>query len=233
MRKILISVIIVILLALCIFSIAKGINFLGIKSIKNIKNTSSNLDDKFNEANDLSNKTYPSEVDGLEDAIKKLKIAKEDYEAKNLENAEEDSVNTVEIKTYKIHYLWTILGNYRKNRGVNTLNLDLKSTKSKDVYDLEFTLLGTYSSITDFIYDIENDEELNFEVSNFSLSSKTTSSTTGKNTTTNGTTNQEENTNTTTSTTNNTKTISLFSKKNEGINLQGKFTVQGVGITLD
>ena len=171
MKKILISILIILLLVLVCFSMIKGIGFLKIKSINDIKSSSAKLDNDFNEARELSNKTYPSEVEELEDAIKKLKISKQEYENKNINNKEESSLGSVEIKTYKIHYLWTILGNYREDRRIQSLNLDLKTTQAEDVYDLQFTLLGSYTNITDFLYDIENDEELNFEIKDFVISS--------------------------------------------------------------
>ena len=169
MKKILISVLIILLLILSYFALAKGIGFLKIKSINDIKNASIKLENDFNEANELSSKIYPSEVETLESAIKQLKISKQEYENKKLYSADEDSLGTIEIKTYKIHYLWTILGNYRKEREVQSLTLDLKSTETEDVYDLEFTLVGGYTNITDFIYDIENDEQLNFEIQKLAI----------------------------------------------------------------
>lgn len=238
MKKILISVIIVLLLILSSFALAKGIGFLKIKSINDIKTASSKLDGDFNEANELSNKTYPEEVEGLEEAIKKLKISKQEFENKNLYNNEKVSLGTVEVKTYKIHYLWTILGNYRKDRGVQSLNLDLKSTGAQDVYDLEFTLLGSYTSITDFLYDIENDEELNFDIKNFTISSEITD-TSNRNSST-----QSENQNkvlgNTTNTNNNNSDNNTNNsddenkkQKSDGMILQARFTVENIGITLD
>lgn len=231
MKKILISVLIILLLVLSYFALAKGIGFLKIKSINDIKTASNQLETSFNEANELSSKTYPSEVEALESAIKQLKISKQEYENKNLYNSEENSLGTIEIKTYKIHYLWTILGNYRKDRGIQSLTLDLKSTETQDVYDLEFTLVGTYTRITDFLYDIENDEELSFEIKNFNLSSTGSSSAQTNNTNENEENlelqggegqdiqNNEENTTTQSS--------------GNGYNLQAKFTVENIGITLD
>lgn len=35
--------------------------------------------------------------------------------------------------------------------------------------DLNFTITGEYIAITDFIYSIEGDDKLNFEISNFLL----------------------------------------------------------------
>lgn len=238
MKKILISVIIVLLLILSSFALAKGIDFLKIKSINDIKAASSKLDGDFNEANELSNKTYPEEVEGLEEAIKKLKISKQEFENKNLYNNEKVSLGTVEVKTYKIHYLWTILGNYRKDRGVQSLNLDLKSTQAQDVYDLEFTLLGSYTSITDFLYDIENDEELNFDIKNFTISSEITDSSNRNSNTqsedqnkvlgnTTNTNNNNSDNNTNNSDDENKK------QKSDGMILEARFTVENIGITLD
>ena len=241
MKKILISVLIILLLILSYFALAKGIGFLKIKSINDIKNASTKLENDFNEANKLSSKTYPSEVEALESAIKQLKISKQEYDNKNLYSTEENSLGTIEIKTYKIHYLWTILGNYRKDREIQSLTLDLKSTETKDVYDLQFTLVGSYTRITDFLYDIENDEELNFEIKNFSISSA--ASTTQTNNTNN---NNTEQTNTNNNNTEQTNQNNNNAQNNEGgqenkntqpsadgYNLQAKFTVENVGITLD
>ena len=100
MKKILISVLITLLIILTYFTLSKGINLLNIKSIRGIKAKSDELESEFNEANELSNKTYPEEVQGLEEAIKKLKISKQEYENKNVPNKEKLSVGTVEIKTY-------------------------------------------------------------------------------------------------------------------------------------
>lgn len=232
MKKILISVLIILLLILSYFALAKGISFLKIKSINDIKNASSKLENDFNEANELSSKTYPSEVEALESAIKQLKISKQEYDNKNLYSTEGNPLGTIEIKTYKIHYLWTILGNYRKDREIQSLTLDLKSTEIKDVYDLEFTLVGSYTRITDFLYDIENDEELNFEIKDFSISSDT------KTTQTNNTNNNVEQTdnnqnNQGNGNAQNTQQNTNTQQSGDPNALQAKFTVESVGITLD
>lgn len=235
MKKILISIIIVLLLILSAFALAKGINFLKIRSINDIKTASSKLEGDFNEANELSNKTYPEEVEGLEEAIKKLKISKQQYESKNLYNDEKLSLGTVEVKTYKIHYLWTILGNYRKDRGVQSLNLDLKSTQAQDVYDLEFTLLGSYTSITDFLYDIENDEELNFDIKNFTISSEITNTSNRNSNTQSESQNKVLGNTTNNNNSNDTNNAENAEKKqkSDGVTLQARFTVENIGITLD
>lgn len=247
MKKLLISVLILLLLILTYFSLSTGVDFLNIKGLKSVKAANDDLEKKLNEAKEISAVTYPSEVEGIDEAIKKLKISKQDYDNKTANSKKQDSIGTVQVKTYKIHYLWTILGNYRKDRGVKSLNLDLVSTQSEDVYDLQFTLNGAYTSITDFIYDIENDEELNFEIKDFQISSGILSSTpterTDSETDTNNSNNvldnsqnsdnnssdtQQQNSNSNTNTDNTQSTGT-----GDGITLQAKFTVENVGITLD
>ena len=231
MKKILISILIVLLLILTYVILDKGINvsFIKINSIKDIKNQSFKLDEDLNKANELSSKTYPLEVETLEGAIRNLKISKQDYESRKTNSSENEALGTVEIKTYTIHYLWTILGNYREDVDVKTLTLDLKSTQIKDVYDLDFTLTGNYISITDFIYNIENDEQLNFEIKDFAISSgaKTqvnTSAASGTNNiiSNNGSENQTESNN-----------QSLATETSDGITLTATFTVKNIGITLE
>lgn len=237
MKKILISILIVLLLILTSVVLTKGINLgiIKIDSIKDIKEKSAKLDQDLNKANEISNKTYPNEVEGLEEAIRKLKISKQEYENKKINSTDDNALGTVEIKTYAIHYLWAVLGNYRKDRGVKTLNIDLKSTQNSDVYNLEFTLVGSYTSITEFLYDIENDEELKFEIKNFGISSEITSQTNKENTT-----DSNEQNNTTTSNNilsndrNNQNTSSQkTTQKSDGTILQATFIVEDVGIILE
>lgn len=180
MKKILISVLIVLLLILAYFMIWQGINigFIKIEGIKDIKSASASLDEDINKANELSNQKYPSEQEGLEEAIRKLKISKQEYENKVAYNTNETTLGAIEVKTYKIHYLWAKLGNYKKDRNVRSLGLDLKTTQTSDIYDLQFTVVGEYSSIIEFLYDIEDDEELNFEIKDFIMQPYTQTTTT-------------------------------------------------------
>lgn len=102
------------------------------------------------------------------------------------------------------------------------------------MYDLQFTLIGNYVSITDFIYDIENDEQLKFEIKNFSiLTQANATATTNKTNTATNTTNTATNTITNTTTNTNKNTTTTTAKTDDGTMLQATFTVENVGITLD
>lgn len=263
MKKILMSILIVLLLISNYFLIWRGIKLFNVKSIQEIKQASQEVNDNLYTANELNNQTYPNEYKELEDAIEALKKSKQEYENKTKYNPEGEKVGALEIKTYKIHYLWAILGNYKKEENLKSLNLDLKTTKTKDVYDLQITLVGSYIGITDFLYDIEDDEQLNFEVKNLSIGPYTTTTTItttvdgdpNKKTTkinpfnlifqitssalgsstnnTKNTQNNSNNNNVTTNTTTNSTTNNNSTTIYDPKWVEATFKVENVGITLD
>lgn len=228
MKKILISILIILILILLYVSFTKGVNigFIKISSIQNIKASKIELDQDFNTANQLANITYQKEIENLETAINKLKSIKQDYQNKNLNNETNEAIEAVQIKTYTIDYLWTILGNYSKDRSLKPITIDLKAGKGEDIYDLEFTLVGKYVGITDFIYDIENDEELNFEIENLKISSQIGKVNSG------AVSNNEEDNQGASNTSQESKTVETV-QNSDGKIIQATFTVKNVGITLE
>lgn len=247
MKKILITILILLLLLLTYMSLYKTVSIAGFKieSIADMENATKDLEKKQKEANELVDEEYPDEVETLEEAIKKLKIAKQKYDSKNVNNATGSALGTLEVNTYKIHYLWTRIGNYRKDRGIQSLTLDLESTGNKDIYNLKFTLIGSYSNIIQFLYDIEDDEELNFEPvdfvltsdiegTNYSSSQTQTNSMFGLGTNSIFSANIINTNSSNTNNTNNTNSTSNKNLKNDGgYTLKATFTVENVGITLD
>lgn len=225
MKKILILIIIILLLGLGYVIGTKGIQIgaLKIESLKDIKNASNNLEENFDKSKEISAQTYPNAIDSLDEVIKKLKIAKQQYEAKTAGDPNANtSLGIIQVDKYNIEYLWTIIGNYATKNGVK-LTLDIKSTNTSDVYNLNFNLQGKYIGITDFIYNLEDDDELKFEINDFKISSQ--NDTTKTNTNTIAQNNSAKN-NTTNK--NNTNTTS----KNDGVNLYASFTVENIGINL-
>lgn len=184
MKKILISIIGVILLILICVSAIKGISAgkMSIYSVENIKEQSLNLDKKIEEANTEINQNYAKSIDDIETATTNLIKLKEEYESKVGLNGE---LGITQIEKYKIEYLWSIIGGYATDEGVK-VSLDIKETSIDDTCNINFTLYGSYIGITDFLYDIENDDELNYRIKDFKIepSSVTTSTTTDNKVTT-------------------------------------------------
>lgn len=176
MKKALISLIGIILLILICVAAFKGIYVgkLSIYSVDNIKQESLNLDKKIEEANTEINQNYAKSLADIETATSNLKKAKEEYEAKVGVDGE---LGITQIEKYKIEYLHAIIGGYGKDEGV-VVTLDIKETAISDTYNINFTLQGSYLGITDFLYDIENDDELNYRIKDFKIEPSTTTSTT-------------------------------------------------------
>lgn len=167
MKKILISIIGIILLVLIFVCIFRGISIgkMSIYSVENIKEQSLNLDKKIEEANTEINQNYAKSVADIETASTNLKNAKEEYETKVGTNG---NLGITQIEKYKIEYLWGIIGGYAEDEGLR-VDLDIKETSIDDTYNINFTLYGSYVGITDFLYDIENDDELNYRINEFTI----------------------------------------------------------------
>lgn len=208
MKKVLISILIVLIVILTFFVVFKNINIGEWKSknINDIKNLNSELEQKINNAKQLNNQDYPNEVNKLDDSMEKLKIVKKKYQNKMEYVSGNVDLGGVSIKNYKIERLWIALENYAKNENVE-LKLEVVDAASKGLYDLNITVAGKYIGITDFIYDIEKDDTLGFKILNFKLTpyvaTTTTNNDTNNNTTSNtkNTDDQNQTTQTTTSTT--------------------------------
>lgn len=208
MKKVLISILIVLIMILTFFVVFKNINIGEWKSknINDIKNLNSELEQKINNAKQLNNQDYPNEVNKLDDSMEKLKIVKKKYQNKMEYVSGNVDLGGVSIKNYKIERLWIALENYAKNENVE-LKLEVVDAVSKGLYDLNITVAGEYIGITDFIYDIEKDDTLGFKILNFKLTPYVATTTTNNNTNNNTTSNtkntddQNQTTQTTTSTT--------------------------------
>ncbi len=226
MKKLLISIIAIVLAVLIYVLLFENITIANWKSqsIEDIEKSDNDLEKKIGEVNQVNNQEYPEKIESLEKAIKDLKTTKEEYIAKTKSISENIDLGIVEVKQYKIERLWITLENYAKDCGVElVLDLVESSTISTeqigaDLYDLNVTLIGDYIGITDFIYEIENDDILDFRIKNFSLAQNVETSNNTGTTSTNSTNEKQENTQT------------LTHKTGE---LKATFTIENVGIEFE
>ena len=129
----------------------------------------------FAELNEKNNVEYEAKKSALNTAIKEYKNKKEEYNDLVKKGEIEDSVANGSVNLYDVDFLMITIGNWATNKGV-TLQLDItKSNTSTSVSseyvmcNLNFTITGDYISITNFIYSIEDDEQLGFEVRDFAM----------------------------------------------------------------
>lgn len=172
MRKLLMILIVVLLSVLCYFALTSGVEFadFNISSIKQIETQSKNLNTKIEEINSLIDVEYPKKMTQLKTASNNMKTAKSEYLRYTNLSSDQEILDAMQKKSYTIEFLWTNLGLHARNEGVNlTFEIVSSSTGANNVNDIKFTLQGSYIAITNFIYAIENDTELNFRIENFKL----------------------------------------------------------------
>ena len=163
MRKLLITILIALLLILAAFIGLKGftIGNIEILSYMGIRQRNAELDSTIQQASKLAETDYRKAVSDVVENSRKLMEQKETYEEMAMASSEGDVQASSHIERYELETLWVKLGSYATSEGV-VLKMDVKNSASGDIdyYDLEFTVHGSYISITDFISDIENDDTL-------------------------------------------------------------------------
>ena len=173
MKKLLISILIALLLIISIFIAINGLNVgkIEVLGIRGINQKNSELDQKIQQATQLSTIDYQKAVDEVEENSKKLTEEKKNYEDMALLNTDSEGQATAQIQKYEVEALWVKLGNHATSEGA-TMKMDIVkgSSTSENMYDLNFTVNGSYISIIDFISDIENDSTLGFKIENFHMS---------------------------------------------------------------
>lgn len=172
MRKILLIIIIILILILGYVTLVNGIqmgNF-QILSIEQIAEASKDLKAKIEEVNTLIDVDYPKKMSELKTASNYMQSAKSEYLQYTNLSSDEDIINARTEKSYTIEFLWAKLGTHARNEGINLkFEIAQSSTGANTVNDLNFTVDGSYIAITNFIYAIENDSELDFRIQNFKL----------------------------------------------------------------
>lgn len=172
MRKFLILILLILLIVLAYFAMFQGLSIstfqvLGVSQIIELNN---DLTNKINETNKKIKSDLQSKKSELNQNVELLLTNKESYyKLANISTENEiNKANTEEM--YNIEYLWVKIGRHARKEGVN-LKLDIKEGTAGDqtTKDLNFTVVGKYVGIIEFISAIEEDSELNFRVNDFIL----------------------------------------------------------------
>ena len=173
MRKILLIIAIVLLLGFGYVSVVKGfeIGNLKISSIKQIDEQSQNLKLEIEELNSLIDVNFPKKVSELKEANNKMQEIKKEYLDETNISSDAEILYATQTESYDIERLWTTIGKHVDEAGVNLkMVLNASESGSNQTKDIAFTVDGTYIAITNFLYGIEDDDELNFRIYNFTLS---------------------------------------------------------------
>ena len=183
-RKITLSIILVVLIFGCyelLFGNHEAIRE-KIPSISQLESASKKLETASLELEKNSTTDFEQKRAKLKEVIKDYNQSKAEYEEvvpPTIADATEAVVEQELKDIYDVGFLWTILGNYATEEGIDlkydiyknyTSASSINNTSSNYIVcDLKFIITGKYINLTDFIYDIEDDDRLNFEINDFTM----------------------------------------------------------------
>ena len=173
MKKLLIFTLIALVLALMIFTIINGLEIGGLRiwGIRTIQEKNLALDEMLTEATKLAKSTFPGKVSEVNTSMKELEEQKSTYEDMVAVSNTDDVQTASQLTNYTLDFLWTEIGTHATSEGVS-IDISLTAgTGGQNVYDLNFTVVGSYVGISEFIRDIENDSDLAFKIEQFSMTS--------------------------------------------------------------
>lgn len=165
-KVIFISLIVSILLVICLAIVGLKIGNLEIPSISNLIGKNKQINSNIEQVSKLTSSDYPEQISTLEGTINDLNVQKQKYEQLSGFSSDEESI--YETEKFDISYLWTTIGEYATKEGV-TLAMDVKKGTGTDLYNLDFSVQGTYTHLSSFISTLENDSKLSFRIYNFKL----------------------------------------------------------------
>ena len=172
MRKFLLVVVTILILMLAFFFIRDGLNLgnIHVLGVFKLQELNKDLDAKIVKANELTNMQFQQENEELNSALTQAVKLREQYERVLQQSDSDDISEILKTEKYEIEKLWITIGNYADDHNVK-VNLQITNSSSgvSEVKDLDFTVNGSYVGITDFIYELEDDEELEFKIENFAM----------------------------------------------------------------
>lgn len=182
-RKITFGLILGLLVISCILIIFGTQKFIlnTFETVAELKEKKEELDKNYQSVDKAISTDMPNKKKILQTTIEQYQTTKSEYETMlaqySLLNASQELDEEAGKDIYDVEFLWTIIGNYATEEGIN-LKFDISpnttspqaySNDSKDyvICDLKFSVTGAYINLTDFIYDIEDDDRLSFEINDF------------------------------------------------------------------
>mgnify|MGYP007003726899 CR=1 FL=1 len=176
-RKILMSVLTILLAVLTYFTISNGVSIGSFKALglKGLKEQDSQIQSKVETASSLTSSEYPSKLSELNQNAKNLLSKKEEYTDLTTYSTDDQIQAANELQEYEVEYLWAEVGKYATKEGIK-IKMDISTASSggqsadgRKMYDLNFTAEGAYIGIALFLSDLQDDSFLEFKIENFAL----------------------------------------------------------------
>ena len=159
MKNILLTILTILITVIMVIVMKSGIDIgsLHILGFQGIADENQNLLDVIEQSKQKNNE-YTAKLQTINSDSEKLATAKKEY------------FDLVQVN--RVEYLWSRVGNHATKEGVKVkMEIASSSMGDSEYKDLKFTVNGNYLAITNFIYDLENDESLDFTIDGFDMKS--------------------------------------------------------------
>ena len=166
-RKVLLLALVIVLLIGLISSFTHGVNIslfgqnFSTNSYSTIIKESQQLVDQRATLERLNTKDFENEKTKLKSSESRFNSAKQAYDDVANNASVEEIRKANQEEKYLLDYLWIKIGTY-----ANDSDIKVKIDPDEEKRTINFNVSGQYIAIINFIYDLENDQELKFNVDN-------------------------------------------------------------------
>ena len=173
MKNILLTILTILITIIMVIVMKSGINIgsLHVLGFQEIADENQKLLDVIAQSKQKNNE-YTDKLQTINSDSEKLATAKKEYFDLVQVSTASEIQEAMQIKSYRVEYLWSRVGNHATKEGVKVkMEIASSSMGDSEYKDLKFTVNGNYLAITNFIYDLENDESLDFTIDGFDMKS--------------------------------------------------------------
>ena len=228
MRKIILTVVSIIIVILSILCVTKGIKGpFQIYSYAQIKQR--------NELTNLKSTNYRKEESELKKTVAEYEEVSQRYESISAYKTDIEKREALSGQEYDIEFLQIKLGQYATDSKVD-LSIELSKNEEKDGYilcDFKFQVVGSYSGIINFIEDVSADEQLKFIPENLKMFSEYREVSTIYENSVAATTTSTSSKKTNTTASNNLPATNKVNKKQKRLMLVGEFYKSNIPVKKD
>ncbi len=152
------------------FEFDLGFVMVDVPSYQEVTNNKKELDSKLTSLKTKNDNELVMEENKVETSMKTYEARKQEYDMLAMTASEKEIAEANKIERYLLDYLWIKVGNYASDNDVK-----FKMTPNTNEQTLTFDITGKYISVINFIYDLENDLDLNFEINGIVIQGGSTS----------------------------------------------------------
>ncbi len=134
-----------------------------------VKSNKEALESSLKKLENLNTEGINSATENVENKIGLYEDKKLEYDILALTASKEEIAEANKVEKYLLDYLWIRIGNYASDNAVKFKISTTLTDANVPQGDIKFDITGSYISIINFIYDLENDEELDFEINGIEI----------------------------------------------------------------